>query len=174
MRAEKQLLLDEIIAKMQKSSAFVVTRYEKMQANSSAEFRKILMNAGGDFEVARKRIFEKAAEAAGIKLTFDGHGGHFGIVFAYGDSVGVTKAAFDFSAQNADMLEFVGGRFEGQPCTKADITQISNLPSRDEMRSQILGLLQAPLADVLATFNAILTSVPHCLANKVEQAGTNE
>lgn len=171
MRAEKQFLLDEIKDKIEKSSAFVVTKYQGLKANPSAEFRKLILSNGGDFEIVRKRILIKAAEAVGIKLHFKELGGHIGVIFAYEDAVNVTKTAYKYSNDHADVLEFLLGRFEGQQCSKEDLKKISELPSKDQMRSQILGLLEAVPAGFLATFEALLTSVPHCLENKAKQSG---
>ena len=45
---------------------------------------------------------------------------------------------------------------------------MSKLPSKDEMRAQFLGTLEAPMAQTLAVMDALLTSVVHCLNNKVQ------
>lgn len=169
MKSEKQLLLDEIKDKIVESKAFVVTRYSAMQANSAAEFRTCIAEAGGDFEVVKKRVLKKAAEDAGIEIDTDALEGHIGVVFADDDPVQVTKAIFKFSGDNKDQLAFLSGRFEGKSCNASDLVQISKLPSVDQMRAEFLGLLEAPAAQMLGVVDALLTSVIHCLNNKAEQ-----
>ena len=68
MRPEKQLLLDDIKEKINHSKGFVLTRYSKMDPNLASQFRTALHQTGGDFEVIRKRILLKAAEAAGCTI----------------------------------------------------------------------------------------------------------
>jgi large subunit ribosomal protein L10 len=51
-------------------------------------------------------------------------------------------------------------------CSASDVEQISKLPGKDEMRSQFLGTLEAPLAQTLSVLEALLTSVMYCLENK--------
>ncbi len=93
--------------------------------------------------------------------------GHIAVVFANEDPVQTTKAIFQFCQENEEVLEVIGGRFEGAICSAQDVEQISKLPSKDEMRAQFLGTLEAPLAQTLAVMDALLTSVMHCLENKV-------
>ena len=49
---------------------------------------------------------------------------------------------------------------------KKDLEIISQLPTKDVMRSQLLGLFEAPMSQTLAVMEALLCSVPHCLENK--------
>ncbi len=114
MRPEKQLLLDEIKQKLDGAKAFVLTRYTNLEPNISASFRQTLGKSGGSFEVVRKRIFLKAAQAAGIALDQKLLEGHIGIVFADVDAVQTTKAFFQFSGENENLFHVLGGQFEGQ------------------------------------------------------------
>ena len=69
MRKEKQFLLDEIKDKIDAiQSDSSLTKYERVNPNMAADFRVALVKSGGDFEVVRKRIFVKAAQAAGITI----------------------------------------------------------------------------------------------------------
>jgi large subunit ribosomal protein L10 len=166
MRPEKQLLLDEIKQKIDGSKAFVLTKYQRLNPNMAANFRSLVSKSGGSFEVVRKRILIKAAQASGVTLTEDVLEGHVGVVFADKDAVQTTKIIFQFSKENEDVFQVLGGRFEGQLCSANDVEQISKLPSQNEMRAQFLATLEAPLGQALATMEALLTSVMHCLENK--------
>lgn len=166
MRQEKQLLLDEIQEKLDQSSAFVFTRYESLKPDLSSDFRMQLANAGGKFAVVKKRILIKAAEKEGITLAEEDLKGHIGVAFAMDDPVPLTKAVFDFAKDNKDTLEVLGGQFEGKLCSAGDMKAIAELPSKDELRSQFLGLLEAPMSQTLSVMEALLTSIMHCLENK--------
>ncbi len=166
MRQEKQLLLDEIKAKIDGSNAIVVTRYQNFTPNLASQFRSQLLQAGGDFEVVRKRIFLKAAESSGIQFNPETLEGHIGIVFSEKDPVGVIKTLIQFSKDNEEIFSILGGRFDGNLCSARDVVEISKLPSKEEMRSQFLALLEAPLSQTLSTMESLLTSVMYCLENK--------
>lgn len=170
MRDEKQLLLDEMKERIDGSTALVLTSYQKLTPDTSADFRNQLAEAGGSFSVVRKRVFIKAAEAAGIKLDEKNLAGNIGVVFASADPIAPTKAFFQFAEENEEIFEVLAGQFEGQICGPEDVKAISKLPSQDEMRAQFIGTLEAPMTQTLAVMEALLTSVMHCLENKAKQA----
>lgn len=166
MRPEKQFLLDDIKGKMDNSKAFILARYTKMNPNQASQFRTLIAQTGGDFEVIRKRILMKAAQGAGCALEKSLLEGHIGVVFADVDPVQTIKTVYKFRQENEEMLEVLGGRFEGKLYSARDVEQISKLPSKDEMRAQFLGLLEAVPAQTLGVMDALLTSVVYCLDNK--------
>lgn len=166
MRAEKQLLLDEIKDLIVNTHAFVLMRYAGMTANVANSFRVEIAKKGGFVEVMRKRVLIKAAEQAGVVLDEQQLEGHIGIVFARGDLIETAKAIFNFSRDNGEVVKVVGGRYEGQIYSASQVEMLSKLPSKDEMRAQFLGLLEAPMAQTLAVMDALLSSVVYCLDNK--------
>lgn len=166
MRAEKQLLLDEIKDKLARSNSFILTRYSNLKANSANDFRHNLAKVGGEFEVVRKRVFLKAAESLGISLNIKDLSGHVGVVFSEADPIEATKAVLQFGASNEKSVVVIGARLDGQLYKAADVEKLSKLPSKDEMRAQLLGLFEAPMAQTLAVMDALLTSVVYCLDNK--------
>lgn len=172
MRQEKQLLKQEIRDKLDKHSSFVVMQYGALSANAANEFRREVRKSGGDVEIARKRVLIKAFEDAGIKLdnamTLDGH---IGVIFLGADPVETTKIVFKFTKERENVLQVVGGQFDGTLYQGADVEALSKLPGKDEMRAQMLGLFEAPMAQTLAVVEALLTSVAHCLNNKCEKEG---
>ena len=166
MRQEKQLLLDDIRDKISGSNGFLLTRYGKMNPNQASQFRFDLMKSGGDFEVIRKTILMKAAEAAGLKLDRALLDGHIGVVFTTQDLLETAKTVFKFKEANEDLLEVIGGRFEGQLYSAKDVEALSKLPSKPEMQAQLLGLFEAVPSQLLAVFDALLTGPLHAIDNK--------
>lgn len=171
MKAEKELLKQEIRSKFDRYSSFIITQYKGLKANTANDFRRTIGKFGGEFEVVRKRVLIKAAEDAGIQLQLDDLGGHIGLVFLGQDAIESTKTVFKFSQDRDKILQVCGGRFDNQLYSGEDVEKLSKLPSKDEMRAQFLGLLEAPMAQTLAVMDAVLTSVVYCLDNKSKQEG---
>ncbi|MBS0627135.1 MAG: 50S ribosomal protein L10 [Verrucomicrobia bacterium] len=171
MRPEKNILLREIREKIDSSKAIVLATYTKMSPNMAADFRANIGKTGGSFEVVKKRMLIKAAEQAGFSLDRGDLRGHIGVVFAEQDPVQTTKYVYKFVKENESILKVLGGRFEGALCGAADVELISQLPSQDEMRSQLLGLFEAPMSQTLAVVEALLCSIPFCLENKAAESG---
>lgn len=173
MRQEKQLLLDEIQQKMEGSPNLILTRYDKWSAGTAHRFRRHVRAKGAEFEVVRKRVFLKAAHAAGVRVPEEWLQGHIGVVFIQGDPLVAAKEIDRFSQENESALQVVGGRINGQMMTGVDVVALSKLPGKEEMRAQLLGLFEAPMGQTLAVMEALLTSVAHAAENRASQGQTN-
>ncbi|NGX39297.1 MAG: 50S ribosomal protein L10 [Chlamydiae bacterium] len=169
MRQEKQLLLDEINDKIEGSSSFVLTRYQGLNPDLSSDFRLSLAESGSTYAAVKKRILVKAIEAKGIQLDKEQLAGHIGVAFASSEPISMAKVLFAFAKENKDTLEIIGGHFDGRFCSASEMKTISELPSKDEMRAEFLGLLEAPMSQTLSVMDALLTSILFCLENKKEQ-----
>ncbi len=166
MRKEKQLLLDDIKSKINTAPALVVMSYQAMNPNLASDFRGEIIENGGCFTVMSKRLLMKAAQEAGITIGREVLQGHIGVVFAGEDAVAATKVIYKYKDQNKNLIDVLAGQFEGKMCSPQEVEQISKLPSRDQLRAEFLGLLEAPMSQTLAVVEALLCSVPHCLENK--------
>lgn len=174
MREEKKLLKHEIKDKLDRFGSFVIMQYLGLTANTANEFRREVGKFGGDVEVVRKRVLLKAAEDAGVKLDLSALPGHIGIVFLGKDPIETTKMVFKFSQDRDKVIQVIGGQFDGQLYTGADVERLSTLPSKNEMRAQLLSVFEAPLSQTLAVMEALLASVPYCLENKGKQEQGSE
>lgn len=173
MRHEKKYLCEEVTEQITKQPSFVIMSYEKLAANTANEFRTEVVKRGGNVEMMRKRLLIKAADAAGITLDLAQLPGHIGLVFAGDDPIETTKFVFKFSQDNSNTISVIGGRFEGQVYSGADVKKLSQLPGKDEMRAQFLSVLEAPLSQTLAVMEALLSSVVYCLDNKVKESDSS-
>ncbi len=174
MRKEKQLLLDEIKETVGSPGGVIVTKYDKLDSNLTADFRVKLNEVGASYVAVKKRMLLKAAEELGFELDRSVLEGHIGVLDAGENFVDAAKALCAFAKENKKSIEILSGRFEGKSVSKDDVVAISKLPSQDEMRAQLLGLFEAPMSQTLSVMESLLTSVIYCLDNKAkesEQAG---
>ncbi len=169
MRPEKELLLEEIEGKISGAQAFVITRYQEFGANLATAFRREIRKTGGEFEVVPKRLLLKAAERIGVSLPADELSGHIGVVACGTDAVSTTKAVIQFGKDNGEAIKVALGRFDGVIYGPREVEEISKLPDLGQMRAQLLGLFEAPMAELLSVMEALLSSVIYCLENKSQQ-----
>lgn len=170
MRKEKQFLLDEIKSQMENYGSFIVISYKGIEANRMNEFRRDVRKMKGGVEFVKKRLLVKAANPLGVSLNLDTLPGHIGLVMAKEEPLEITKFVFKFRADTDKKVEVVGGRIDGLYYSGADVKTLSELPSKDEMRAQLLGTLEAPLSQTLAVMDALISSVVYCLDNKVKES----
>lgn len=169
MREEKQLLLDEVRKYIDANDSFLIMSYQGLTANKANEFRGNISRKGGVVEIVRKRILVKAAEVAGITMDLKTMQGHIGLIFGGSDPLETAKFVFKFGEENGKAIQVIGGRFEGQLYNAADMEMLSKLPNKDEMRAQLLSVLEAPMSHTLGVIDAVLSSVVYCLDNKSKQ-----
>lgn len=166
MRPEKQLLLDEITDLIDQSKAMVVARYDRFNPQASWNFAEELSKCESNFKVMKKRVLYKAAQEKDLSFKGKKMTGHIGVIFINGDLLEASKVLVKFQSDNADFLEIVSGHIEGRACSFEEIVMLSKLPGKDEMRAQLLGLFEAPMAQTLSVMDNLLTSILHCLENK--------
>lgn len=169
MREEKTLLLKEIKDQIETFGSFVVMSYTGFTANSANDFRDEIAKVGGTVEMVPKRVLMKAAEATGVSLDTIELPGHISLVFAGTEPFETAKCVFKFNKDNGNKFTVLGGRFEGEVYNGEQVETLSKLPSKDEMRSQLLGLFEAPMAQTLSTMEAILCSVIYAIEEKTKQ-----
>jgi large subunit ribosomal protein L10 len=164
MSVEKQALLNEVKEKINLKEGFILASYDKLSANTIAGIRKSLVGVGGDMFVVKKRIFAKAASEKNLAYSIEELEGHVLLAMAKGNFPAIAKAIYD-AKNETKAIKILGGYFEDGKCVAADVEQISNLPSLDVMRAQIIGLLEAPMGQTLATLEEIVSSVMRCEEN---------
>lgn len=155
MRDEKKILLDEIKEKIDGYDAMIVTRYEKLPPDGSWDLRGQLGKLRCQYEVVRKRVFLKAAELSGFSMKESDLDGHIGVAFASDDDVMASaKALLKYSEDNAQTIHFLLGKIDGRIVPGSEVAILARLPGLDELRAQLVGLLVAPMSQVLSVFEA--------------------
>lgn len=160
MRTEKQLLLDEIKEKITKSNGFLVTSYKEFTASQSRAFRDHVVEAGGEFEVVKKRVFIQAARVSGYAFEVGALRGHVGVVFSYNDPLRLAKQTNKYSEENNKAIAFLGGVIEGASYSGEEVDVLAKLPTLSELRAQVVGLCAAPLAQTLSVMQAFVEKNP--------------
>lgn len=170
MRAEKQLLLNEIKEKIDASSGLIITRYNRLAPNVSWQLRDQLAKSGSLFEVVRKKVFLKAAEMAGLQIDEKLLQGHVGIVFVNAqDAMPSTKLIYKFSEDNGEIFEVLCGQIEGKMVPAADLAVLSKLPGINEMRATLLGLFTSPMSHMLSVLEAVMAGPLSVISQKSEE-----
>lgn len=169
MIEEKKLYLEEIKSNLKPEVGFILTSYSNITANEFANMREEIVAAGGEFLALKKRVFLQAAKGLDLPYELSDLEGHVGLVISNDAMVTTTKALFKLKKGSADKLKILCGHFEGKKCTAEEFKTISDLPTLDEMRAQVVGVLEAPMSQTLAVVQALLTSVIFCIENKAKK-----
>lgn len=145
-RDEKKQLLDDLHELFNKSEILVVSHYKGLTVTEVSVLRNAIRKAGAGFRVTKNRITKLALKDTKFESLADLFKGPTAVAFA-NDPVSACKACVEF-AKNNEKLIIVGGAMGAEALTIAEINRLATIPSMDELRAKIIGLLQAPAAQL--------------------------
>lgn len=145
-RDEKKQLLDELHGLFASSEVIVISHYKGLTVAEVSELRNNIRKAGAGFRVTKNRITKLALKDTKFEGLADLFTGPTAIAFA-SDPVSACKACVEF-AKNNEKLIIVGGAMSTGVLTVNEIKRLATIPSMDELRAKIIGLLQAPAAQL--------------------------
>lgn len=166
-RTEKAETVELLRASMAEASAVVVTRNLGMTVAQSTVLRNKMRDAGATYKVTKNRLAKIALEGTDYASISDMLTGPTAMAYS-SDPVAAAKIAIEFAKTN-DKLEIVGGAMGTTVLDVAGVTALASLPSLDELRAKIIGLVQAPatkLAQIAAAPAGQLARVFGAYANK--------
>ena len=148
-RSQKADLVAELKNVFSETSVVVITRNHGLSVAQSTDLRLKMRDAGAQYKVAKNRLALIALEDTRYKPIGDLLKGPTALATS-GDPVAAAKVAVEFAKTN-DKLEIVGGAV-GETILDANrIKALAALPSLNELRATIVGLIQAPATKIART-----------------------
>jgi large subunit ribosomal protein L10 len=166
-REQKQELITSLNALLAQQVTVVVTHNEGLTVAETQELRKRIRAAGAGFKVAKNRLARRAL--AGTK--FEGLAnllkGPTGIAFSK-DPVAAAKVCSKFAKDNKKLV-ILGGSLNGQTMDQAGIDTLATLPSLDELRAKLVGMIQTPATRIAGLLAAPGGQIARVLAARAKQ-----
>ncbi len=145
-REEKSQLLNELNELFSTSEVIVVSHYKGLSVKEISELRDRIRKAGAGFRVTKNRITRLALKGTKFEGLTDLFTGPTAIAFAK-DPISACKACVEFAKENEKLI-IVGGAMGTGVISIDEIKKLASIPSMDELRAKIIGLLQAPGAQL--------------------------
>ena len=169
MRAEKQILTKEYIARLNGSPFFIVVNYKGLKVSHMTELRKRLQKAGAEIHIVKNSLFQIAAKEAGVCELSGSLGGQLAVVTGQKGISSAAKVVKNFGAE-FDRLKVQFGYLNNQRLEEAAIVALADLPSLDVLRATLLGLLNAPATKLVVLINTPATQLARVIKAKAEKA----
>ena len=150
-RSQKADLVDQMKQVFAETSVVVVTRNLGLSVAQSTDLRLKMRDAGAQFKVAKNRLALIALEGSRYQPIGELLKGPTALATST-DPVAAAKIAVDL-ANTTDKFEIVGGAMGDIKLDAAGIKALAALPSLDELRGTIIGLIQAPATKIARTIN---------------------
>ena len=143
-REEKTELLGELNKIFSSSESVVIAEYIGLTVAETEALRKKIREAGASLRVTKNRIARLAVKGTNFEGLADLFKGPVALAYA-NDPIAACKACVEFAKEN-EKLVIMGGALADKALTLAEIQELATIPSMDELRAKLIGLLQAPAA----------------------------
>lgn len=151
-KAQKRELVTTLNEVFSNTGVIVVAHYSGLSVSEMTEFRSRARDAGARVKVAKNRLVKLAlegTEVSGIAELFTGP-----TCITYSDDpVAAPKAAVNFAKEN-EKLVILGGTMGAMALDADGVKSLASLPSLDELRGKLVGLVQAPAGKIARVMNA--------------------
>jgi len=164
-RKQKQEDLEALAEQFKNAHAAMLVSFKNMTVAKDQELRRQLRDAGVSYSVVKNTLARKAAAGTPLEPLADEFKGVTGVALSTTDPVGLSKAISKFTKANAEIFSFKVGLVEGKVLELKQVEAIANLPSREELVSKMLFLINAQ-AQRLVT---VIQAVPRNLAVVMDQ-----
>lgn len=151
---DKQKDIDALRKDLEQSNNLFVTGYEKLRVDQDFELRKAVRGAGGKYRVVKNNLAEKASEGTAAEAVLKGLRGMTSLAYTTKDPVALAKALTTY-AKNNPSFTFKAGVVEGRVIDVKAINDLANMPSREQILSKLLFLINAPAQRLVTAMNAV-------------------
>lgn len=150
-----------------KSKSAMVVSFTKLTVTKDQEFRRSLREAGASYQVVKNTLARIAVKGTQFEEATESFKGVTAIAWTDGDPVVLSKAISKFMKDNSDIYTFKAGVVDGKLVDLKQLTTIANLPSKEELISKLLWVLNSSAERLVTVINA----VPRDLAVVIKQIG---
>jgi len=150
-RAEKREVVTALHDVFAKTGVVVVAHYAGLTVSAMTKLRSEMRGAGGQVKVAKNRLVKLALEGTDAKGIADLLKGPTCLAFSV-DPVAAPKIAVKFAKANEKFV-ILGGAMGSTVLDAKGVSSLADLPSLDELRGKLIGLLQAPASKIARTLN---------------------
>jgi large subunit ribosomal protein L10 len=154
MKALKSLLIEDVLRRVNASPFLLVVDYTGLKVDKFAELRKRLSTVGAEIHVFKNNLVKKATEKAGYPDELTAHlTGQSAFVTGVKEIFATAKILKNFTAEFEKPV-MKAGVLDGKLLDVASIKILADLPSREVLLSQLLGMLQAPASALARVLQA--------------------
>ena len=164
-KSEKQQDLDKLKTELAKVSTVILTTFQGITVEEDTKLRRAVQAAGGKYQVVKNTLAELAGSGTPAEGVLKNLKGTHSIAYTQTDPVALAKALTKI-AKDVPAFQFKSGVLEGKVVSINEIKQLADMPSKEELISKIMFLLNAPAQRIATALNAL----PRNLAVTVSEA----
>ncbi len=166
-RAQKSELVTTLNGVFSSTGVIVVAHYSGLTVGEMTDLRHRMREAGGHVRVAKNRLAKRALEGTEVAGIADLFTGPTCLVYS-DDPVAAPKIAVNFAKDN-EKLVILGGAMGATVLDATGVKSLASLPSLDELRGKLVGLIQAPAGKIARVLNTPAGNLARVFSAKGQQ-----
>ena len=173
-KTEKERVVADLVERLRTTESLIVADYRGLTNAELVGLRAKLRTSGAELKVVKNTLTRRAANEAGTEALLALLEGPTAIAFVQsdGDAVAVAKALSD-TAKETKVLALRGGILSGRTISGADVEELAKLPAPEVVKSQLVGVIVAPLTQLAALVVAPLRDLVGLIDARIEQLGAD-
>lgn len=152
-RAGKQASVDNLSQSISAVRAVFAIDYRGLKVEQATEFRRKIRESGASYKVIKNTLAKRAIAGTGFEALEPHLEGMTGLAFTESDPVALAKVINDY-AKDVPAIVYKAGLLMDQTLTVEQFKELADLPSREELLSKLLSVLQAPVQNLLGVLQA--------------------
>ena len=167
-RAKKAEQVEKLNADLKGVKSAIVGTFAKLTVAQDFELRKSVRTAGARYRVVKNTLAERAARGTEIESALKDLAGVTSIAYTEGDPVALAKALAKYAKDNPE-FSFKAGMVEGRALSVKEIEALATMPSKEEIYSKLLFLINAPAQRLATAVNAVGRNLAVVVNQAVQQ-----
>ncbi len=166
---KKEQAVKDFQSWLEGSTIVISTNYTGIAVGEMTELRRSLREKAVIYKVVKNTLAHIAADNAGETLLKEIIQGPSAVAFGYGEPTEPAKALSEFIKKNS-ALSITGAVMDGQVLSAAQVEQLAELPSREQLLSNLLGQMQAPIAGLANVLNGPIIGLARVLQGQIDKS----
>jgi large subunit ribosomal protein L10 len=167
-KAKKTEQVEKLAEELKQVNSMIVGTFGKLTVAQDFELRKTIRSAGGKYQVVKNTLARRAAQGTKVEEALNNLKGVSSIAYTSGDPVALAKALNKYVNDNPE-FSFKLGVVEGKVISINEVKALAALPSKGEIHSKLLFLINAPAQRLVTAMNAVGRNLAVVVNQGVEQ-----
>lgn len=153
--SEKQAIVAQLVETLNSASSGVLVDYKGITVAEDTALRHELRENGVEYSVVKNTLVRRALDDAGLGELDDVLNGTTSLAVSKGDPIAPMRIVNKYSKQLGDRFNIKAGFMDGKVLPLEDIAALAELPSKDALVAQVLGMMLAPITSLAIVLKAI-------------------
>src|SRR5271155_5919380 len=167
-KANKQERVVRLARELDGPTTAIVGTFQKLTVSQDFALRKVVRGAGGRYRVLKNKLAARAAMGTKVEQALQGLKGVSSVAYTSGDPVALAKALSTWMVENAEFT-FKLGIVDGKVITVEEVKHLATMPSKEQIFSKLLFLINAPAQRLVTVMNAVGRDVAVVISQGVEK-----